>query len=109
VSEVSVNLGGYATLDLTTYAPAYPKFVIVSVSPAEVDVKVGSTFTVTVVVRNDGDVSGTCKVSLIDHEGNVQDSISKTIDPGMQETFTLTGVAPSYITAVPYRIKVEVA
>ena len=104
---MSVNLGGYATLDLTTYAPAYPKFVLVDITPTSVNVKVGSTFTVTIVIRNDGNASGICKVSLIDHEGNVQDEKSKIIDPGQEATFTLTGVAPTYVTVVPYRIKWE--
>ena len=104
---MSVNLGGYATLDLTTYAPAYPKFVLVDITPTLVNVKVGSTFTVTVVIRNEGAAPGTCKVSLIDHEGNVQDEKSKVIDPGQEATFTLIGVAPTYVTVVPYRIKWE--
>ena len=100
---MSVNIGGYATIDLV----GYPKFVLVDITPTSVNVKVGSSFNVTVVIRNDGNASGTCKVSLINHEGTVQDEVSKTIDPGQEATFTLTGVAPTYVTVVPYRIKWE--
>ena len=85
----------------------YPKFVLVDITPTSVNVKVGSTFTVTVVIRNEGTAPGTCKVSLINHEGAIQDEKSKVIEPGQEATFTLTGVAPTYVTVVPYRIKWE--
>ena len=83
----------------------YPKFVLVDVTPTSVNVKVSSTFTVDVTIRNDGDVPGTCVVSLADHEGNIQSTKYDTINPGEEKTFTLTGVAPGYVTEVPYRIK----
>jgi len=85
----------------------YPKFVLVDITPTSVNVKVGSSFNVSVTIRNDGTGAGTCKVSLINHEGTVQDEKSATLNPGDEYTFTLTGVAPTYVTVVPYRIKWE--
>ena len=76
-------------------------------TPTSVNVKVGSSFTISVTIRNDGSVPGTCKVSLINHEGTVQDEKSATINPGDEYTFTLTGIAPSYVTEVQYKIKWE--
>jgi len=80
-------------------------FSLVNLTPTSINVKIGSEFTVSVTIRNDGSESGTCKVQLIDHEGTVQDEKSDTIAPGEEKTFTLTGTAPTYVTEVTYVVK----
>jgi len=83
-----------------------PNFVLESISPTSISVKVGSTFTVNVTIRNDG-ADGTCKVSFIDHQGNVQDSKQQSIAGGSRYTFTLNGTAPNIVTKVTYTIRWE--
>jgi len=92
--------------DIQSEAPTAPQFVLESLNPTSVKVKVGSAFTVQATIRNDG-ADGTCKVSLIDHLGNTQDSKQDTIAGGSRKTFTLNGTAPSTVTKVTYKVRYE--
>ena len=56
----------------------------------------GASFTVTVEVHNVGDESDTFTIELIDHNGNVVDSVvGVAIDPCASATVDLTGTAPT--------------
>jgi len=89
-----------------TYQIGVPQFVLEAINPTSVKVKVGTSFSIQVTIRNDGD-SGTCKVSLINHLGSIQDSKQDTIAGGSRKTFTLNGVAPNVVTKVQYKIRYE--
>jgi len=87
--------------------PKPPVFVLETINPSSVKVKVGSSFSVDVTIRNDGD-NGACKVSLIDDKENVQDTKQDAIPGGGdKKTFTLSGTAPSVVTRVTYKIRYE--
>jgi len=93
------------TATLETITPA-PIFVLESLNPSSIKVKVGSPLYIQVVIRNDG-ADGTCKVTLIDHQGNTQDSKQTTITSGNRATFMLSGTAPNVVTKVTYKVRYE--
>jgi len=87
--------------------PKPPVFVLETIKPSSVKVKVGSSFSVDVTIRNDGD-NGACKISLIDDKENIQDTKQDTITGGGgKKTFTLSGTAPNVVTKVTYKIRYE--
>lgn len=55
----------------------------------------GSQFSFSVVVKNDGDASGTVDVRIRDHNNVLVDSQSASVDAGAQQSFNFTETAPS--------------
>jgi len=88
------------------YQAGVPQFVLEAINPSSVKVKVGSSFSIQVTIRNDGE-SGTCKVSLMDHAGITQSTAQDTIEGGSRKTFTLSGTAPNVVTKVTYKVRYE--
>ncbi|RLB80030.1 MAG: hypothetical protein DRH17_12690 [Deltaproteobacteria bacterium] len=73
---------------------AAPSFAITSY-PSGVQAQPGASFTINVVVANNGGAEGTVEVRLKDHNGSVVDSKEVSIAPGSSEQVQLTGTAPS--------------
>jgi len=62
---------------------------------ASITVNTGDSFSVNVSVTNDGEAPGTAEIMLKDHNGNLIDSKTITLDVGVTSTVTLSGSAPS--------------
>lgn len=63
--------------------------------PSSVSVQPNTSFTIKVTVKNEGSVSGTVKVQLKDHNGNVVDYKNVSIGADNVWTVELSGTAPS--------------
>jgi hypothetical protein len=81
-----------------------PYFTIVSYTD-RVTVPPGGSFTVDVTVKNEGDTAGNVTVRLIDHNGALVDQKTITLDPGAQQTVTLSAVAPSEVGTYTWTIE----
>jgi len=81
-----------------------PAFTIVSYTE-KVQVEPEKEFTVNVDVKNVGDTAGSCTTKLVDHNGNVVQSITKTISAGKTEPYTFSATAPSDYGTYTWKIE----
>jgi len=78
-----------------TYSPTAPLFVI-SDYPSKVTVTPGASFTIEVMVYNNGGVEGTVEIRVRDHNGNIVASKQTTISAASYSPYiSLSAVAPS--------------
>jgi len=63
--------------------------------PTEVNVNAGSSFTISVTVKNDGGVDGVVMIRIRDHNNSIVASKQVTVAAGGNQSLTLTATAPS--------------
>ena len=73
---------------------AYPHFTVTT-QQVSITVNAGETFSISVTVTNDEEASRTVELRLKDHNNNVVDSLSLTLDARHSASATLFGVAPN--------------
>ena len=71
-----------------------PRFTIINYQ-SKIIVTPGASFTVDVTVKNEGDTAGNVTVRLKDHNNALVDQKTISLEPGAQQTVTLSATAPT--------------
>jgi len=91
VNTSSVDESQTLTLNVQELVPHFTA----TLDKTSITLEPSTSFTLTVTVTNDGTGTGTAEVRLKDHNGNVVDSKTITLDAGISGSVTLSGTSPS--------------
>ena len=81
------------TIEKGVIAVTYPHFAT-TLEQTTITVNAGESFSVRVILRNDGTGKGTAEIRLKDHNGNIVDSSLITLNADSSTTITLSATAP---------------